>query len=500
MRLVFFVALLAAGAARAETFHVAPGGDDADLGSEGEPWATLQKAADTVRAGDTVLVREGSYRGFDLRRSGEPGRPITFAAASPGTARITQDNPRTPDGINVEGLQDAPVTDVVLDGFVVNDRSRAGVRLIWCHRCTARRITADSNFRWGILTGFSSDLLLEDNVCSRSEDEHGIYVSNSGDRPRVRRNVLFSNRANGLHMNGDLATPCDEPTGGPECDGIITGAEVEANVIYDNGAGGGSGINGDGVRDSLIRNNLIHESHASGISLYRIDGGGASMGNRVLHNTVIVAADGRWALNLQDGATGTRVANNILLSRHGTRGSIDLSADSAPGLLSDHNVVEDRFSVADVFVGLSQWRTMTGQDGASIVATEAELFAGGTDFRLREGSPAIGKADPAQAPETDLEGRVRDGAPDIGAYEAGGGPAPADGGAVPLPDASLGGADAGAAAAGDAGRCGCRTAEGVGDWMGLFCAAALLVFRSIEGKVGVARRRRRARASAGGKG
>ena len=67
-------------------------------------------------------------------------------------------------------------------------------------------------------------------------------------------------------------------------------------MIYDNGRGGGSGINGDGVQNSVIRNNLIYNTHASGISLYRIDGGGGSSGNLVINNTVLVAGDGRWAL------------------------------------------------------------------------------------------------------------------------------------------------------------------------------------------------------------
>ena len=39
-------------------------------------------------------------------------------------------------------------------------------------------------------------------------------------------------------------------------DGIISGALVENNVIYNNGLGGGSGINCDGVQNSVIRNNL----------------------------------------------------------------------------------------------------------------------------------------------------------------------------------------------------------------------------------------------------
>lgn len=475
-------------------YTVAMGGSDSNPGTDAQPWATLQKAADTVVAGDTVMVKAGSYAGFDLRASGAAGKPITFMGVA-GQTRITADNGETPDGINVEGVQDDVLTDIVLDGFVVAGRTRAGVRVIWCNGCTVRHISADANGRWGIFTGFSTDLVIEDNTCSRSVAEHGIYVSNSGDRPTVRRNTLFSNNANGLHMNGDIDTPCDTETSGPECDGIISGALVENNVIYDNGRAGGSGINGDGVRDSTIRNNLIYESHASGISLYQIDGGGPSRGNLVVHNTVVCASDtGRWALNLQDGATGTRVYNNILLSRHATRGSIDMSADSS--VMSNHNVFEDRLSINDTFVTLAQWRAMTGQDADSFVATEGELFVGGTDYHLSSTSKAINKGDPTQTTSTDLDGRPRDSQPDIGAYEAttgtpavdagtttvdaaAGGPDAAPGGADarPAADAAAGGPDARPAAAGDASGCDCRLGTR-GDGIAAAALAVLLLVLS----------------------
>ena len=136
-------------------------------------------------------------------------------------------------------------------------------------------------------------------------------------------------------MNGDVSL------GG---DGIISNALVEGNIIYGNGVGGGSGINCDGVQNSTIRNNLIYDTHASGISLYRIDGGGGSTGNVVVNNTVIVAADGRWALNIQSGSTGNTVRNNILYNNHSFRGAIDISADSLSGFTSDYNVLMNRMT------------------------------------------------------------------------------------------------------------------------------------------------------------
>lgn len=44
------------------TYFVAPTGDDAGPGSFEQPWATLHKAAATIKAGDTVYVRGGIYQ------------------------------------------------------------------------------------------------------------------------------------------------------------------------------------------------------------------------------------------------------------------------------------------------------------------------------------------------------------------------------------------------------------------------------------------------------
>src|SRR5687768_4137248 len=65
------------------TYFVDPAGSDAAAGSTAAPWRTLQKAANSVVAGDSVIVRPGNYAGFNLARSGsgESAR-ITFSAQS----------------------------------------------------------------------------------------------------------------------------------------------------------------------------------------------------------------------------------------------------------------------------------------------------------------------------------------------------------------------------------------------------------------------------------
>src|SRR5437879_3384475 len=77
------------------TFYVAPTGTDGAGGSLSAPWRTLQHAADTVRAGDTVIVEPGAYAGMYLSTSGSASAPITFQAQS--GVNITSPNARTSD-------------------------------------------------------------------------------------------------------------------------------------------------------------------------------------------------------------------------------------------------------------------------------------------------------------------------------------------------------------------------------------------------------------------
>jgi hypothetical protein len=402
------VLTLAAATAHATDYWVSPTGDDGDSGlSAADAWATLVHAADQVGPGDTVHVLDGEYQGFYLTTSGTPGSPITFVAEG-SSVEITADNPVTPDGINLEGA-----SWVVVDGFVVNGRTRTGVRAVEAEHVTVRNCKLGWNGTWGILTGFVDDFLAEHNEAHHSQDEHGIYVSNSCVRPIVRNNRVWSNSGNGLHFNGD------ESLGGS---GIIEDALVEGNVIWDNGfPAGGSGINMDGGVGGVIQNNLLYDNHASGISLYRIDASAGASDNLVVNNTIVQAADGRWALNIANGSTGNVVRNNILWNAHAFRGAIIIDTSSRPGFVSDHNAVISRFSAngGGTILTLAGWQAL-GYDPSSFVATPAELFlAPGTDHHLRPDAPAVDAGTLTDAPPTDLDGNPRPigGGVDLGAYE-----------------------------------------------------------------------------------
>lgn len=404
---------LIGGHAPAAEFYVSTTGNNTNAGSTSAPWRTLQHAASRVRAGDRVTVRPGEYVGFNLTESGSAGSPITFLAEA--GAKITQRNPVTPDGINVENA-----SYVVIDGFEVFGMPRAGARAALGDFVTFRNLYAHNNEVWGIFTGFVDDLVIENNRTSFSRLEHGIYVSNSGDRPVIRGNTTWNNHGSGIHMNGDVSQ------GG---DGIISGALVSRNRIYDNAAnlgagfGGGSGINMDGVQNSRIENNLLYGNRASGISLFREDGGGASSGNVVVNNTVHQPASTRWALNLQNAAVNNTVLNNILVNDDTFRGAIDASLDSLTGLTSNYNVVSNRFTTngGNTVLTLNTWRAQTGKDASSSGITSAtDVFvAPGSNYNIKSPSLALNSATATQAPGVDLIGvpRPQGSGIDIGALE-----------------------------------------------------------------------------------
>ena len=78
------------GSAHAATYVVSPAGSDTNPGSAAQPFATIGKAADTARAGDTVVVKRGTYREeVHLRQSGTATAPIRFVADPPGSVILT---------------------------------------------------------------------------------------------------------------------------------------------------------------------------------------------------------------------------------------------------------------------------------------------------------------------------------------------------------------------------------------------------------------------------
>jgi parallel beta-helix repeat protein len=417
------LALAGIGPAGAATYHISPAGSDTGAGSSAAPWRTLQKAAATMRAGDTALIADGEYPGgIEQTRAGSAGSPITFRAVNPGGAVVRGDQTTARDAFYVNGAH-----HVVVEGLTVRAANRSGIRVSMANFVTVRRCTFANNARWGIFTDYSDDLLLEYNECSGSAIEHGIYVSNSGDRPVIRFNTVHDNNASGIQINADPLLL--EPSLGKRGDGITENAVIEANVVYNNGTAGGAAINLASVRAARIVNNLLYNNRAGGITGWD-DGAGNQWGSRdnlVLHNTIYFRnTEGRWCVSFKNGSTNNTVRNNVL--RGGARGALEYDNDSS--ILSDYNLM-DRYNSAQVVANedatswqtLAQWQTTSGNDMHSRDADP--LFVRPTttpfDFHVQTGSPALDTGVTRGDVPFDLEGVRRPGgaAYDVGCYERG---------------------------------------------------------------------------------
>ncbi len=393
------------------TYYVSQTGNDSNNGlTINTAFATLQHAAEIVSAGDSVITMPGNYPGFDLRTSGTQNSQIVFKAFN---SNVVIDNPNsiTNDGINIE-----EANWIVVDGFNVINQPRAGIRIAVSDFVTIKNNTCTSNARWGIFTGFTDDILIENNTCSFSGAEHGIYVSNSGDRPIVRNNICFENNGCGIQLNADVSQ------GG---DGIITNAVIEDNILHDNCYNGGSAINLDGVQESEIYNNLLYNNHSTGIALFMIDGAEGSKNNKVYNNTIDVPSDGRWAVLVVDGSTGDTVYNNILINHHSFRGSITFDQASQTGFYSDYNLLENRLSDDDgnTIMTLAEWQTLGYDTHSFLVDAENKIFVDNTsgNFHLKSGSQPVDIGTnyvfPVVSKDLDNISRPQGNGFDIGAYE-----------------------------------------------------------------------------------
>lgn len=394
------------------SYYVSPSGSDSNSGlSPAEAFLTIQKACDLVTPGDSVLVSDGQYSGFDCRMSGSPGNPITFLGLGTQVI-INQPGPIRNDGINIENAD-----YIIIDGFQCLDMpgNGNGIRLVLSDHCIVRNCYCSGNAERGIFTGFTDDILIEYNECLNSVDEHGIYVSNSSQRPIIRYNVCHHNNNIGIHMNGDLSAGEN---------GIITDAQVYGNTLFENQLA--AGLNMDGVVGAEVYNNLIYNNHsAQGIAMFQIDGAEVTHDVKVYNNTIIVPNDGRWGILLKDGAQeGTEIFNNIIINHHPWRGAI--TTESLTGLLSDYNLLSDKMSWEGdgQSYPLSEWQNFSLDVNSHLFLLSDSTFidVSQNNYHLHPLSMAIDLGNGALVEavvEDDLDGITRPkGADyDIGCYE-----------------------------------------------------------------------------------
>ncbi|MFN8281469.1 MAG: right-handed parallel beta-helix repeat-containing protein [Saprospiraceae bacterium] len=399
----------------AKNYHVQPLGSDNNDGlSFAKAFKTIQKATNLVVAGDSILVYDGFYKGWDhfYKNSGVQSNPIVYFAKGQNVI-INQSCGRGFDGLNIEGCD-----WIEVNGFRVqsiadpNGSGEDGIRAVLSNHIIIRNCIVDSCYR-GIFTGYTDDFLAENNICKRSFGEHGIYVSNNSDEVTLRFNVCYGNKAAGIQLNPDVSS------GSP---GLSYHVFIYNNICYNNRIG----LNLQGLYYSYVYNNLLYNNGSNnggnGITLFHGDAATGCNDVKVFNNTVVVPNGSQWAI-LAVESDSLWIVNNILIS-FSSKGCLDIES-SCSNYYGDYNILNDRMTTdqGNSYINFAQWQNK-GHDLHSILAKDnSSLFEDLTnnDYHLSALSAArnSGSSQVANLVSTDLdnEKRPQGNSFDIGCYE-----------------------------------------------------------------------------------
>ena len=391
------------------TYYVDANGNDANDGSQANPWKTIRHAVDLVVAGDTVLINPGTYlvsQQISITTSGTASAPITFKGNGTGVVVDL----RAYDGRN--GLEIYFADYIVIDNLTVYaslETGSRGIRLTHAEGCIISNNTVSGANHANLFCSLSDHVTFENNEAF--DGAIGIYVADSSDYPTIKGNRLHNNTAIGLHMNGDISS------GG---DGTISYAMVDSNRVYNNGA---TGINLDGVTWSTFQNNLVYGNKFRGIAFFKGDGAVPSNDNEAYQNTIITPAGAYYGIGLNYGANRNSFWNNIILTEGSVPSFSSTSSTSELEITSNYNLLPDQGPVAETSNGgfvFSEWQSL-GYDTQSVTGTLSQTFQdpAGNNYKLLAGSPAIDAGTPTHSCTPDIVGNIRPSgtAPDLGAYE-----------------------------------------------------------------------------------
>ncbi len=390
------------------TYYVSNSGSDSAAGSTTAPFATLQKAANTAIAGDTVIVRPGTYVGMDLLGStygGTSAAPITFIAntgdyrTSGVTVNSIPTNHNQYADINIESTKGW----YVIKGFNVaggGASQKANIRVANSPNCQILENQTSGGFT-GIFASLADGLLVQGNRTHDATDQHGIYVNGTNGFV-IRDNISYNNAWDGIHTN--------VLDGGNT---INTNGVIDGNIVYGNNL---SGFDITGASFTTIENNVVYGNARHGIVLQNTNQNPTPACHDVeIVNNTLDASSGQWGIEVTSGNNvNVTIFNNVLMG--GSSGGPIGTAGTLPtSFKSDYNAITGSFSqsyTGPTLESMSQWQANTGQDAHSLTAS-TQWFAGyaAANYHLAAGSPGIDKGLASlagqAAPATDFEGDAR---------------------------------------------------------------------------------------------
>jgi hypothetical protein len=460
-------------------FYVSNSGKDTNPGTEPLPWKTIQHAANTVIAGDTVYVRAGTYHeSVGMVHSGSAAAGSIVFQSYPGELAIIDGTGVACCGDDILGLINmvGSFSYIILEGFEIQNfasnnvnNEPAGIHFDGSgnylqvlnntvHGITETagpsgnahgigfygtsvtpitNLTISGNDVYGMKTGNSETITLDGNVIgftiTRNTvhdndnigiDATGFYKTGPIGHDQASKGVVAGNTVYNI-------TSIDNPAyytygaDGIYCDGC-TQVLIERNLVYncDLNIETASENGGHDTSYVTVNNNVVYGANVAGISIggYSASVGGSDhitiVNNTLFNNNV---TDNGGDFQIQFHATNNLFENNIVYA--GAQGVV-LNGDedsTASPVTADYNIyytaVPPQWTYQNKdYSSLADYQKASGQDLHSHFENpELVSIKSPYDFDLAAKSPAIGT------------GNYALGAADYGAYDFAGNPRTAGG-------------------------------------------------------------------------
>lgn len=252
------------------------------------PWKTIQKVANTIMGGDTVIIQSGTYH-----------ERVTVTARCNGTEKApTVFMGNTDQSVIIDGGNDG-----------VSNRWTSGFKIDGAQYIKVKGIKIQNAGWYGFSVENHSKNITIDNCFTYNTRASGIYSAYTSYLTLINNNVRKACQERERLPNGDGSQECITVT---RTDNFL----ISHNEVWDStidGNAGGEGIDAKGVSyDGEISHNYIHDIVPLGI--YVDAGSGESYNIRVHSNKILNTGGVSVAGELGGHARDIYFYNNIIIN------------------------------------------------------------------------------------------------------------------------------------------------------------------------------------------